>query len=95
MALSALRLPSRKASRGVIVLRPEHLGFAKSLFFGHFKAGSLFPYPILPPARRQPWTKPSPRFGNSANSRSIQPQSTGPRRFLNRSSTVSAVGVWA
>lgn len=31
---------------------PKKLGFAKGLFFGHFNAPLVFPYPELPPAER-------------------------------------------
>jgi alkylation response protein AidB-like acyl-CoA dehydrogenase len=48
MALSAAQIAQQKRQAEELLFSgPEHLGFAKSLFFGHFKAASLFPYPIL------------------------------------------------
>ncbi len=53
MALSAHQIAEQKRqAEDLLFSGPEHLGFAKSLFFGHFKAGSLFPYPILPPTEK-------------------------------------------
>src|SRR5262245_36476149 len=53
MALSAAQLAQqKKQAEELLFSGPEHLGFAKSLFFGHFKAGHLFPYPVPPPAER-------------------------------------------
>ena len=53
MALSAAQIAQqKKQAEELLFSGPEHLGFAKSLFFGHFQAGSLFPYPIRPPAEK-------------------------------------------
>ena len=52
MALSARQIAEQKRqAEELLFAGPEHLGFAKSLFFGHFKPG-LFPYPVLPPAEK-------------------------------------------
>jgi alkylation response protein AidB-like acyl-CoA dehydrogenase len=53
MALSAAQIAQqKKQAEELLFSGPEHLGFVKSLFFGHFQAGQLFPYPTLPPAER-------------------------------------------
>jgi alkylation response protein AidB-like acyl-CoA dehydrogenase len=54
MALSAAQIAQQKRqAEELLFAGPEHLGFAKSLFFGQFKVDRLFPYPILPPAQKQ------------------------------------------
>jgi alkylation response protein AidB-like acyl-CoA dehydrogenase len=54
MALSAAQIAQQKRqAEELLFAGPEHLGFAKSLFFGQFKGNLLFPYPILPPAEKQ------------------------------------------
>src|SRR5580698_8787372 len=51
MALSAAQIAQqKKQAEELLFSGPEHLGFAKSLFFGHFKAAGVFPYAVLPPA---------------------------------------------
>jgi alkylation response protein AidB-like acyl-CoA dehydrogenase len=53
MALTAAQLAQqKKQAEELLFSGPEQLGFAKSLFFGSFKAGALFPYPVLPPAEQ-------------------------------------------
>ena len=53
MALSARQIAEQKRqAEELLFAGPEHLGFAKSLFFGQFKADHLFPYPVLPPAEK-------------------------------------------
>jgi alkylation response protein AidB-like acyl-CoA dehydrogenase len=53
MALSAAQIAQqKKQAEELLFAGPEHLGFAKSLFFGHFKADHLFAYPTLPPDER-------------------------------------------
>jgi alkylation response protein AidB-like acyl-CoA dehydrogenase len=53
MALSPAQIAQqKKQAEELLFSGPEHLGFAKSLFFGHFQAGQLFPYPTLPPDER-------------------------------------------
>src|SRR5436190_8955958 len=53
MALSAAQIAQqKKQAEELLFSGPEHLGFAKSLFFGHFQPAHLFPYPTLPPAER-------------------------------------------
>ena len=53
MALTAAQIAgTKKASRGTAVLGAAKLGFAKALFFGHFKAPLLFPYPEIASRRR-------------------------------------------
>src|SRR4051812_31535591 len=48
MALTAAELDKQKKQVEEMLAGPEHLGFAKSLFFGRFKGELLFPYPTLP-----------------------------------------------
>jgi acyl-CoA dehydrogenase family member 9 len=51
MALSAAQLEQqKKQAEELLFSGPEHLGFAKGLFFGHFAAKRIFPYPQLAPA---------------------------------------------
>ena len=53
MALSAAQIAQqKKQAEELLFSGPESLGFAKSLFFGHFKAAGVFPYPVLPPAEK-------------------------------------------
>ncbi len=53
MALSAAQIAQqKKQAEELLFSGPESLGFAKSLFFGHFRAGHLFPYPTLKPDER-------------------------------------------
>jgi len=48
MALTAQQLEQqRKQAEELLFSGPEALGFAKSLFFGHFSASLVFPYPEL------------------------------------------------
>jgi len=50
MALSPAQLAKqKKEAEELLFSGPETLGFAKALFFGHFNAGLIFPYPVLPP----------------------------------------------
>jgi acyl-CoA dehydrogenase family protein 9 len=42
----------QKQAEELLFSGPQTLGFAKGLFFGHFNASLLFPYPILPPDQR-------------------------------------------
>src|SRR5439155_679612 len=42
----------KKQAEELLFSGPEHLGLAKSLFFGHVRADHLFPYPVPPPDRR-------------------------------------------
>src|SRR5262245_19856206 len=51
MALSAAQLEQqKKQAEELLFSGPETLGFAKGLFFGHFNAKLVFPYPQLPAA---------------------------------------------
>jgi alkylation response protein AidB-like acyl-CoA dehydrogenase len=51
MALSAAQLEQqKKQAEELLFSGPETLGLAKGLFFGHFNAQYVFPYPQLPPA---------------------------------------------
>src|SRR6476646_8083584 len=51
MALSAAQLEQqKKQAEELLFSGPEALGLAKGLFFGHFNAQYVFPYPQLPPA---------------------------------------------
>jgi acyl-CoA dehydrogenase family protein 9 len=53
MALSARQIAEQKRqAEELLFAGPEHLGFAKTLFFGQFNAANLFPYPVLPPAEK-------------------------------------------
>jgi alkylation response protein AidB-like acyl-CoA dehydrogenase len=53
MALTAPQLAEQKRqAEELLFAGPEHLGFAKSLFFGQFKGANLFPYPVLPPEKK-------------------------------------------
>ena len=53
MALTAAQLAQqKKQAEELLFSGPEHLGFAKSLFFGVFKGELLFPYPVMPPEER-------------------------------------------
>jgi acyl-CoA dehydrogenase family protein 9 len=53
MALSAAQIAQqKKQAEELLFSGPEHLGFAKSLFFGLFKGELLFPYPVMPPAEQ-------------------------------------------
>src|SRR3954465_3839795 len=46
MALTAAQIEQqKKQAEELLFSGPQALGFAKGLFFGHFNAGLLFPYP--------------------------------------------------
>ncbi len=48
MALTAAQLEQqKKQAEELLFSGPQTLGFAKGLFFGHFNAPLLFPYPVL------------------------------------------------
>ena len=48
MALTAAQIDQqRKQAEELLFSGPQTLGFAKGLFFGHFNAPLLFPYPTL------------------------------------------------
>ena len=48
MALTAEQIQQqRQAAEELLFSGPQTLGFAKGLFFGHFNAGLLNPYPII------------------------------------------------
>src|SRR5215470_5024914 len=53
MALTAQELEKQKQQVEEMLAGPETLGFAKSLFFGHFKGELLFPYPSLAPDKQK------------------------------------------
>src|SRR5262245_43636596 len=53
MALTAAELEKQKQQVEEMLAGPEHLGFAKSLFFGRFKGELLFPYPTLTPEKQK------------------------------------------
>src|SRR5262245_8546325 len=42
----------KKKAEEILGPDPSALGFAKALFFGHFHAPFVFPYPVLPPDRQ-------------------------------------------
>ena len=51
MSLSATQLEQqKKQAEELLFSGPETLGFAKALYFGHFQAAEMFPYPQLSPA---------------------------------------------
>src|SRR5947209_2398677 len=53
MALSTAQIEQqKKQAEELLFSGPQHLGFAKALFFGQFNAGLLFPYPELRPEVR-------------------------------------------
>jgi alkylation response protein AidB-like acyl-CoA dehydrogenase len=53
MALTAAQIESqRKQAEELLFSGPQTLGFAKGLFFGHFNAPLLFPYPEVAAAER-------------------------------------------
>ena len=53
MALTAAQIQEQKnQAEELLFSGPETLGFAKSLFFGHFNQGLVFPYPQPDPAER-------------------------------------------
>ena len=67
MALTAAQVADQKKKAEEDMLGTvEHLGFAKSLFFGRFRGELLFPYPVLA-GRTRPKspTRPPPRCGSS------------------------------
>ncbi|MBX7103149.1 MAG: acyl-CoA dehydrogenase family protein [Gemmataceae bacterium] len=54
MALSAAQIAQqKKQAEELLFSGPEHLGFAKRLFFGHFRADQMMPYPVLTPAEQK------------------------------------------
>src|SRR5215470_13724591 len=53
MPLTADQLAQQqKEAEELLFSGPQTLGFAKGLFFGHFNASLLFPYPQLDPKER-------------------------------------------
>src|SRR3954470_23865289 len=54
MALTATQIEQqRNQAEELLFSGPQTLGFAKGLFFGHFNAPLLFPYPELSAEQRQ------------------------------------------
>jgi acyl-CoA dehydrogenase family protein 9 len=54
MALTAAQIEQQKQEAEELLFSgPQTLGFAKGLFFGHFNAPLLFPYPQLAPEERE------------------------------------------
>src|SRR5262245_10954605 len=54
MALTAEQLAQqKKQAEELLFSGPQTLGFAKGLFYGHFNAPLLFPYPEVPPEERE------------------------------------------
>src|SRR5262249_25946040 len=54
MALTAQQIEEqRKQAEELLFSGPQTLGFAKGLFFGHFNAPLLFPYPEIKPEERE------------------------------------------
>src|SRR5229473_1331346 len=54
MALTAAQLEQqKKQAEELLFSGPQTLGFAKALFFGHFNAPLLFPYPEIKPEERE------------------------------------------
>src|SRR5947208_16665100 len=54
MALTPQQLEQQKKQAEELLFScPQTLGFAKGLFFGHFNAPLLFPYPTINPAERE------------------------------------------
>src|SRR5258708_19266684 len=53
MALTTAQVEQqKKEAEELLFSGPQTLGFAKGLFFGHFNAPLLFPYPQLKPEER-------------------------------------------
>lgn len=53
MPLTAAQIQEqKKQAEELLFAGEEKLGFAKGLFFGHFNAGLIFPYPQLAPAEK-------------------------------------------
>src|SRR5437016_8266306 len=53
MALTAAQVEQqRKQAEELLFSGPQTLGFAKGLFFGHFNAPLIFPYPEIAPQER-------------------------------------------
>src|SRR5262245_14765406 len=53
MPLTAKQIEEqRRQAEEILFSGPQTLGFAKGLFFGHFNAPLLFPYPELKPDER-------------------------------------------
>jgi acyl-CoA dehydrogenase family protein 9 len=54
MALTAAQIEQqKKEAEELLFAGPQALGFAKGLFFGHFNAPLLFPYPEIKPEERE------------------------------------------
>src|SRR5437764_386370 len=54
MALTAAQIEQqKKEAEELLFTGPQTLGFAKALFFGHFNAPLLFPYPQMGPEERE------------------------------------------
>src|SRR3984957_6788449 len=49
VAETELRRKQIEQAEELLFSGPQKVGFAKDLFFGHFRADSIFPYPSLPP----------------------------------------------
>src|ERR1700736_6487109 len=53
MALTAEQIAQqKKQAEELLFSGPQTLGFAKGLFFGHFNASLVFPYPEIKPEER-------------------------------------------
>src|SRR6266446_5460093 len=54
MALTAQQIEQQKQQAEELLFSgPQTLGFAKAMFFGHFNAPLLFPYPEIKPEERE------------------------------------------
>src|SRR5437899_2185654 len=54
MALTAEQMEQqKKQAEELLFSGPQTLGFAKGLFFGHFNAPLIFPYPQIKPEERE------------------------------------------
>ncbi|MFO0925660.1 MAG: hypothetical protein U0736_01310 [Gemmataceae bacterium] len=83
MTLTAAQVEQqRKQAEELLFSGPQTLGFAKGLFFGHFNAPLLFPYPRLRPTSTP---LPSRRLAGAAvlrpNTSATRPPSTATPRF--------------
>src|SRR5437879_11676270 len=97
MPLTAAQIDQqKKQAEELLFSGPQTLGFAKALFFGHFNAPLLFPYPEIKPEERESVAKivaDVHRFcEEKIDAAAIDPHSDTPRAVI---TGLSAITVWA
>ena len=87
MTLTAAQIEQqRKQAEELLFSGPQTLGFAKGLFFGHFNAPLLFPYPTLSHEQEEETARAVAEVRATVTSTSTPPPLTATPRSPSRSS---------